>query len=124
MNALLVALLSISPLVATTTGPYVGVLDEGETATHRYDNTPPEAPPCPDYFAPIWWIVRLDYAPPTSTLTLEVVGRGAATGANGQATVVFEGGGCEELDLVVTAVDAVSPTAYALQVGTSTVAPA
>lgn len=125
LRALLLALVALAPVAAATTGPYVGVLREGQQAAHAYDNHPaPDEPPCPDNVGPVWWVVTLHYAPPTSVLALDVEGRGAAVGANGQATVTFEGAPCEALDIAVTALDAAVSTAYAVQVGSGTTPPA
>lgn len=101
---LLLALSLLPSLAASpaTEGPYVGVLLTGQSATHHYDNHPyPD--PCPDYFAPVPWTVRLEYEPPTADVTLHVSGHGSATGANGVATLSWEGDGCEILELTVAA---------------------
>lgn len=85
-----------------TEGPYAGILLSGQSATHHYDNHPyPE--PCPLYFAPVPWLIQLDYGPPTASVTLDVGDHGTATGSNGLATLRWEGDGCEILTLTVTA---------------------
>lgn len=118
IRVLVLAMLVLAPVAAASTGPYVGILREGQEAIHPYDNTPPGGP-CPDFFGPVWWVIQLEYTPATATVSLDVPGRGSATGSNGQATVMFKGNGCEQFDVVVSALDAAVPVAYGVGVGSA-----
>lgn len=114
--ALLLALVSLAPAATALTGPFAGVLQEGQSASHAYSNRWPSYPPCVDYVQPIWWTVQITFAPSDAVLRVDVVGRASATVTGGNGYVVFQGGGCESFTLRVTALDAPAPVAYALQV--------
>lgn len=114
--ALLLALASLAPVAHALTGPFAGVLREGDSGSHAYSNRSLTYPPCVDYVQPIWWTVQVTHAPQDAVLRVEVAGRAAATVTGGNGYVVFQGGGCESFTITVTALDAPVPVAYAVQV--------
>lgn len=117
---LLLALLALAPPVLglpPSEGPFVGVVAQGQTNVHVYDNTPADGV-CPQYFAPVPYTVTLAYSPPTDALTLQVVGRAVpVVGQHGLARVTIEGGGCEVLPIAVTGARVALLASYTVRVG-------
>jgi hypothetical protein len=101
----------VAPTVGTT-GPFVGILEEGDTDTHAYDNNP-TGQPCIQLAAT--YIVRLAYSPPTDTLTLTAAEK-TATGSDGTAGVSFTKGVCASFAIHVEGTSVDSTATYTVTV--------
>lgn len=97
---------------AFSPGPFVGILTQDETESHRFDNYPPGTY-CIDIVVP--YLVTLDYAPATDTVNLTLVaGETVAhlTGEAGHAEEVVSLSYCTVLDLVVGGEDVDDEAVY------------
>lgn len=109
---LLLATLLTALLVPTAlANPHAGVVREGETNAHVFDNTPREGTACIDLATT--WTVTLAYAPATDVLTLSAGGK-TATGSNGVASVSFMSGVCTAFTIEVTGTSVETVAAYTL----------
>ena len=79
-------------------GPFPGVVPEGQTRTHAFDNDPANQG-CPQVMTT--YTVMAGYAPATDVLTLSV-GTSSATGSNGQASLSLSASWCTAFDIRVT----------------------
>lgn len=101
------------PLVSP--GPFVGTVEEDQTATHRFDNQPPGAG-CVEVLVP--YVVVLDYAPGTAQLSLSV-GDDTAAGEAGAAVLHLERSPCTSFLIEVTGEDVADEAAYTVEVAWS-----
>lgn len=110
----LTAILLTAPatLAVGTTGPYAGVVEQGETKAHHYDNNPSNNP-CIEIVRP--YTVVLTYAPPTDTLVLSAGGK-TSVGSAGGASVTFTSGYCTAFDITVGGMSVGSTAAYTVTV--------
>ena len=108
MNVMAFAALAVSAaLVAglpvpaiNQTGPYRGVVEQGETDRHEYDNHPRLGGPC--YQSRSGFRVTLTYRPQTDTVALRA-GDKESTGVGGHAEVVLgDGDTCKRFSIEVT----------------------
>lgn len=88
----------LAPSAHALAGPYAGVVAQGETRQHPYDNNPHDHP-CIQLATT--YTVTLLYAPATDVLTLSAGGATSA-GRDGRATVSFTSGVCTAFDVLVT----------------------
>lgn len=112
---LAVALLALSaPLALALPGttPGAGIVRQGETAVHRYNNNPANFD-CVQMVTT--YTVTLTYAPATDVLTLSAGGR-TATGSNGVASVSFQAGVCTAFDIRAAGTRVAEAAAYAVNV--------
>lgn len=110
---LLATLLTALLLPAANAAPHAGVLAQGETRTHAFDNTPRDGNAC--IHLATTWTVTLAYAPPTDTLTLRA-GGATATGHDGLASVSFVSGVCTAFSIEVAGTSVENVAAYAVSV--------
>ena len=117
-KTLLAAVGAVAVLAAPATaaqgssGPFTGVIRQGQTKTHSYDNNPLNMN-CPAVMTS--YTVTLTYTPTTDTLTLSV-GTLSATGSNGTATLSFERSYCTAFDIKVTGTSVASTAHYTVNV--------
>lgn len=110
--ALAATVLATPAVAADGTGPYAGVLRQGESRTHVYDNNP-SGNPCVDIVAT--YTVSLRHVPVTDTLTLSV-GAGQVQTVNGGASVTFTQGVCARFTMTVGGAAVADRAAYVLTV--------
>ena len=110
----LVAVLTAPAVAVGTPGPFAGVVAQGETRSHLYDNNPTRAD-CIQLVVP--YTVALTYAPPTDTLTLDV-GLASVTGVNGSARLSFYGSYCTSFPIGVRGTSVGVRAAYVVSVST------
>ena len=114
-----VALLASPAGAATgTPGPFAGVVRQGETRTHWFDNNPLDQP-CPNPMTT--YVVALHYTPTTDVLTLSV-GSTTVTGSGGGASIGFVGNWCTAFDIRVGGASVANVAVYRVTVtqGTGT----
>lgn len=109
----LVLLLLLPSQAAASSGPFAGLVAEGEKDTHVFDNHP-RLGACPQYITT--YTVTLQYAPTTDALGLAVDGVGAVTGSNGFAQLSFQAGACTRFTLHVTGESVAEQALYAVTV--------
>lgn len=103
----LVGILSAPAAAAGTPGPFAGVVAQGQTASHAYDNNPAKQD-CIQMMT--GYSIRLTYSPPVDRLTLTVDGR-SVTGANGIATANVYKSWCTSFGISVTGTQVSGPVA-------------
>lgn len=97
---------------AGTTGPFTGVVRQGDTRTHTYDNNPSNShciQLATDY------TVTLTYAPASDVLTLSALGK-TVTGTGGVATLTGTSGWCTRFTITVTGTSVASTAPYTVTV--------
>lgn len=112
-SLLLATLLAALLFPAATAAPHAGLVAQGETRTHDFDNTPRDGNAC--IHLATTWTVTLAYAPPTDTLTLRAGGV-TATGRDGVASVSFVSGVCTAFAIEVEGTRVENVAAYAVSV--------
>lgn len=108
---LLATLLAALLVPAALANPNAGVVRQGETNVHAFDNTPRDGTACVDLVTT--WTVTLAYAPPTDVLTLSAGGK-TATGSGGVARVSFASGVCTAFTIQVTGASVAAAAAYSV----------
>lgn len=103
----LVGILAAPAAAAGTPGPFAGVVTQGQTANHAFDNNPAKQD-CIQLM--VGYTIRLTYSPPVDTLALTVDGR-TATGANGMATLNAYKSWCTSFGISVTGTKVTGPFA-------------
>lgn len=108
---------ALGPAAATThpvnPGPFAGTVEEGETATHTYRDTP-EGMGCAQVVTA--YVVTLTYAPATDTLELSAAGQ-TVTAENGTAVMpVLVGDTCSAFDISVTGLEVEAESTYTVSV--------
>lgn len=93
-------------------GPYAGVLEEGQSDAHHYQNAP-DGVMCVQIVQP--YTVHLVHAPTDAAVELRV-GTHATVSSDGVAMLHFEAGVCAAFKVQVQALDAATPVAYAAHV--------
>ncbi len=112
-TALLAVLLAVpATLAAGTPGPFFGVVADGETNAHEFDNNPTGSP-CAQVMAT--YTVTLSAQPPTNTLVLSVGDRQSSTTA-GVTAVSFADSWCTSFTITVTGADVEAFAAYEVTV--------
>jgi hypothetical protein len=112
---LAVALLALTvPAALAVPGPApgAGVVAQGETDVHRFNNNPGNFD-CIQMVTT--YTVNLAYAPATDVLTLSAGGK-TATGSNGVASVTFQAGVCTAFDIRVSGTQVANAAAYTVTV--------
>lgn len=106
--------LGIAALLASPAGaaPYAGVVAQGESQTHHFDNHPRGAE-CIQIVTDYW--VTLTYAPLSDTLTMKI-GNTTVTGSNGRASLSFQAGVCTAFTITVTGAAVADAAAYVVDV--------
>ena len=102
----LAAVLSAPAAAAGTPGPFAGVVQQGQTRTHAFDNSLGQ--PCIHLMT--WYTVRLAYSPPVDRLTLTVDGV-SVNGSNGGAALALYRSYCTTLSISVTGTSVTGPAA-------------
>jgi hypothetical protein len=95
-----------------STGPFVGRVGQGQTATHVYDNNPSNQP-CIALAAT--YTVSLAHVPATDTLTLSV-GTVTATSTGGGTALNVTFGVCTRFEIDVTGTSVADSATYAVTV--------
>lgn len=108
----LTAALALPAAAAGTPGPFAGVVTQGQTKTHLYDNNPSNNP-CLHIMAT--YTVTLAYAPASDVLTLSV-GAATATGSNGVASLSLARSQCTSFTVAVSGTSVGDAAAYAVTV--------
>lgn len=120
--AVLAALAPVASAAEPFNGPYHGVLVQGQTNAHAYNDLAAYGV-CPHYFAPVAYVVTLTWAPTTDTLTLQVPGRTAALSATGGSiSVTIPGSGCDTFAITVTGTQVATLARYEVRVGITSAA--
>ncbi len=117
-TALIAILLALPATFAAagTPGPFVGVVAEGDTTAHAYDNNPTGSP-CPQVMAT--YTVTLSAQPATDTLVLSVGDRESSTNA-GVTGFSFADTWCTSFTIKVTGADVEALAAYEVTVTRTT----
>lgn len=109
-----VVAVTATPASATqgTPGPFPGVVTQGQTRTHAFDNDPANQG-CPHVMTT--YTVMVGYAPATDVLTLSV-GTSSVTGSNGQASLSLSASWCTAFDIRVTGTSVRAAAGYVVTV--------
>ena len=112
--AAVVAAVTATPAAAAqgTPGPFPGVVTQGQTRTHAFDNDPADQG-CPHVMTTC--TVLLAYTPASDVLTLSV-GSSSATGSNGQASLSLSASWCTAFDIRVTGTSVRAAAGYVVTV--------
>lgn len=106
----LACLALLAPAASAATGPYAGVVRQGETDWHSYDNNPTNSP-CIQMATT--YTVTLAYAPTSDVLTLSVAGK---TASGSGAGISFQAGVCAAFPIAVTGTQVADLAAYEVTV--------
>lgn len=114
VTVLALAALATTPAYAAqgTAGPFPGVVRDGETRTHVFDNDPLGSG-CPHVMTT--YTVSLAYAPGSDVLTL-AVGTAGVTGSAGQASLSLAASWCTRFSVHVTGTDVRAAAGYVVTV--------
>lgn len=108
--ALLVLLVTPGAFAALgTPGPFVGVVQQGQSVSHAFSNDPPAAD-CLHVMT--YYTVILRYQPASDRLTVSVPGKGSVTGAAGSAYLSFPASMCTSFTVTVTGTSVASLATY------------
>ena len=108
----LVTVLAAPAAAAGTPGPFAGVLRQGQSNAHAYDNNPTNDP-CPHVM--VGYTVRLTWAPPTAALTLSAFGV-STTRTGGAASLYSVRSYCTAFPIGVTGTQVPDAAVYTLTV--------
>jgi hypothetical protein len=93
------------------TGPFAGLVVEGQTNAHLFSSYPPGL----ECILPVTWVVTLHYAPTSDVLGLEARGV-SAVGHDGFAQVSFEDSCSTSFVILVSGVDVALLATYTVDV--------